>query len=220
MTFKRARSEPQIQERIQDIINAASEIYNDLGYEGLNFSAISEYTKFTRPNIYKYFKTKDEILLEILKEDMASWITCLSNSFKLNKLYSLEEISEIWVNNLSEHSRLLELYSFLFTTIEKNVSVEALAKFKQDTIPTYQVQLLTLVEQLFPTATQASLYDFIVAQMTLAFGLYPMCQLNDLQLQAIELSGINYVAPDFKKSYKLYVYQLMYCLENRIELKE
>lgn len=218
MSFKRARSEKQIQERIQEIINAASEIYNEFGYDGLSFSAISEYTKFARPNIYKYFNTKDEILLEILKIDMVSWMATLKNSFKINKVYSLEEIAEIWVDSLIKHSRLLELYSLLFTTIEKNVSVEALAKFKQDT-PTYQIQLLNLVEQLFPTAGQTNIYDFIVAQMTLAFGLYPMCQLNDLQLQAIEMSGINYMMPDFKRSYKLYVYQLMYCLENGIEIQ-
>ena len=69
MSFQRARSEDQIQDRIQEIIDATSSIYNSIGYDGLNFSIISEYTKFTRPNIYKYFKTKDEILLVILKDD-------------------------------------------------------------------------------------------------------------------------------------------------------
>ena len=64
-----------------------------------------------------------------------------------------------------------------------------------------------------------SLYDFIVVQMTLVFGLYPIRQPNYLQLQVIKLSEIDYVAPDFKKSYKLYVYQLMYRLENKIEVK-
>lgn len=219
MSFIRARSEQQIQERIQEIVNAASNIYNEFGYDGLSFSVISEYTKFTRPNIYKYFKTKDEILLEILKDDTVAWITALTDSFKLNKIYSVEEIAEIWVESLIRHSRLLELYAFLFTTIEKNVSVEALAKFKQETVPTYQTQLVHLVEQLFPKAVPTSVYDFITAQMTLAIGLYPMCQMNDLQLQAVEMSGIQYTAPDFKRSYKLYVYQLMYCLENSIEIK-
>lgn len=218
MSFKRARSEQQIQERIQDIINAASEIYNEMGYDGLNFKAISEYTQFTRPNIYKYFKTKDEILLEILKVDAVSWISTLKNSFKINKIYSIEEIAEIWAESLIKHSRLLQLYAVLFTTIEKNVSVEALSKFKQETIPPYQTQLVDLVEQLFPNAPQTSVYAFIIAQMTLAFGLYPMCQLNELQLKAIEMSGIDYMVPDFKRSYKLYVYQLMYCLENGVEI--
>ena len=96
MSFQRARSENQIQDRIQEIIDATSSIYNSVGYEGLNFSAISEYTKFTRPNIYKYFNTKDEILLVILKEEFQSFIASLIKSFKINKLYSLYEISEIW----------------------------------------------------------------------------------------------------------------------------
>jgi AcrR family transcriptional regulator len=219
MSFQRARSDDQIQKRIQEIIEATSSIYNSVGYEGLNFSTISEYTKFTRPNIYKYFNTKEEILLLILIEDLKSWISSLSKSFKINKLYSIYEISEIWTDKLIEHERLLELYAILFTSLEKNVSVEALAKFKKESIE-IQYPLIDLVSQIFPKTNNDSIMNFIYSQLTLAFGLYPMSKLSELQLEAIKLSGSNYIAPDFKKTYMACLYQILYCLENSIEIKE
>lgn len=219
MSFQRARSEDQIQDRIREIIDAASSIYNSSGYEGLNFSAISEYTKFTRPNIYKYFKTKDEILLIILKEDFKSFLISLIKSFKLNKLYSLYEISEIWTDTLIKHSRLLELYAILFTTIEKNVSVESLAEFKKELIK-MQLQLIDFVSQLFPNASYDSINEFIYYQLILACGLYPMSNLSDLQLEAIRLSDSGFIPPDFKKTFMACLYQQMYCLKHSIEIKE
>lgn len=219
MSFQRARSEDQIQDRIQEIIDAASSIYDSSGYEGLNFSAISEYTKFTRPNIYKYFKTKDEILLIILKEDLKSFLMSLIKSFKINKLYSLYEISEIWTDTLIKHSRLLKLYAILFTTIEKNVSVESLAEFKKELIK-MQLQLIDFVSQLFPNASYDSINEFTYYQLILACGLYTMSNLSDLQLEAIRLSNSGFIPPDFKKTFMARLYQQMYCLKHSIEIKE
>jgi len=219
MSFQRARSKVQIEDRIQEIVNAASIIYDSVGYEGLNFSTISEYTKFTRPNIYKYFKTKEEIILLILTQDLKSWISTLRKSFKLNKLYSIYEIGEIWTDTLIKHDRLMELHAILFTTIEKNVSVEALSEFEKESIVNHS-SIIDLVNQLFPNASSNSIMNFIYSSFTLAFGLYPMTKLSELQLEAIKLSGSNYTAPDFKKVYMASLYQLMYCLEHSIEIKK
>lgn len=215
MSFQRARSNEHIQERIREIILAASKIYDSIGYEGLSFSAISELTKFTRPTIYKYFNTKEEILLMILLADMEAWMSSLLNAFKINKIYSLEEIADIWINTMTQNYRLLNLYSILFTLIEKNVSVEALAEFKKEVLR-LQAAMVALLEQLFPKASQEDLSNFVIQQLGLALGLYPMCQLCDVQIKAIEMSGIHYVAPDFKTAYKSGLYQLMYCLNQGI----
>lgn len=218
MSFQRARSKDQIQNRIREIIDATSAIYNSVGYEGLNFSIISEYTQFTRPNIYKYFTTKDEILLMILKEDFKSFIMAFINSFQINKLYSLYEIAEIWTNELLEHKRLLELYGILFTSIEKNVSLEYLTDFKRSQVAIYQ-NLVKFMHQLFPEAGEDNIDIFISSVLTLACGLYSMSNLSDIQLEANRLSGSGYTPPDFKKTYMACFYQQMYCLKNCIEIK-
>lgn len=218
MSFQRARSHEQINDRIQEIVDAASSIYNSAGYEGLSFSTISEYTKFTRPSIYKYFKTKDEILLILLKEDLKSFIVTLIRSFKINKLYSTYEITEIWANTLIKHERLLALYSILFTTIEKNVSVKSLAVFKKEVLA-IQLPLFDFASQLFPNAKKEEIETFIYSQLTLAFGLYPMSKMTPLQMEAIKLADVVFTPPDFRQTYMACLYQMIYCLEHSIVIK-
>lgn len=216
MGFQRARSDKHIQERIEEIISAASKIYDSVGYEGLSFSAVSQLTKFTRPTIYKYFNTKEEILLKILLSDIEAWIFTLVNSFKINKIYSIEEITDIWVDTITGNYRLLELFPMLFTSIEKNSSLEALVEFKKGFFK-LQDQVMELVGQLFPKAEKDRIYSFLVSQMALALGMYPMSQLGELQIKAIELSGINYQVTDFKETFKTNIYQLLCCLEQGIQ---
>lgn len=215
MTFKRARSDEHVQERLNEIISAASAIYDSVGYEGLSFSEISKLTRFTRPTIYKYFNTKEEILLKLLLSDMEAWEATLINSFQLNKIYTIEEITEIWVDTVIQNDRLLNLYSILFTSIEKNVSLASLTEFKKGMLK-LQTPVTGLLKQLFPNAENKDLWDFVINQMAFALGLYPMSQVCELQIKAIELAGANYTPPDFKASFKAVIYQLMYCLEKDI----
>ncbi len=217
MSFQRARSEAQIQKRISEITEAASAIYNTEGFEALSFSKISEYTQFTRPTIYKYFSTKEEILLKIMIDDMDQWVNQLISSFKINKLYTIEEIADILSHTLSTSSRLVELFTFLFTTIEKNVSKASLIDFKVKLFG-YQDTLLKLFSELFPHASNEQIDHFLETLLALAIGLYPMCHLSKTQLEAICILVNNYTPPEFEKIYRQNIYQNLYCLQNNINV--
>jgi AcrR family transcriptional regulator len=218
MCFKRARNDKNIEIRKKEIINAASKIYDLLGYNGVTFTSISEHTKFTRPTIYKYFNTKEEILLKILLSDMYEWISVLIKSFKLNKIYSVNEIAEIWAKSINNNFRLMNLYSVLFTSIEKNVSIEALVEFKKQSF-ILQTKMVNLLKQLFPNSNEDNILEFLLNHMSLVLGLYPMCNPCEIQSKAMELAKVNYPKNNFLKSFKLSIFQLMYCLDKGINLE-
>ncbi|MEW9123419.1 MAG: TetR family transcriptional regulator [Thermotaleaceae bacterium] len=216
MVFQRARSEEQVQTRIEEIIESAMTVYDQHGYEEVTFSKISEMTKFTRPTIYKYFSTKEEVLLKILTIDIGRWTARLIGSFRINKLYTIKDICDIWGNSVIENKRMLGLFSILFTIIEKNVSKEALVDFKTS-IFSYQLALADLLTQLMPNLTQEQIAYFLNAQLTIALGLYPMCNLTPLQMEAIALSNTNHATPVFVNEYKKNIYHILYCLDKNIQ---
>ncbi|WP_396953857.1 TetR family transcriptional regulator [Niallia sp. MER 6] len=45
---------------------ACDQLYSLHGYEGVNLKAISKLTTFTRTLIYKYYNSKEEIMLDLL----------------------------------------------------------------------------------------------------------------------------------------------------------
>lgn len=75
---------------------------------------------------------------------MQIFIDSLIGSFKLNRIYSLKEITGIWTETLIIDHRLFDLYAIIFTLVENNVSVEALATFKKEVL-TIQPPSLILV---------------------------------------------------------------------------
>lgn len=52
--------------RREEIINACSELYETMGFRDITLKEIGAYTSFSRPSIYNYFKTKEEIFLGLL----------------------------------------------------------------------------------------------------------------------------------------------------------
>lgn len=216
MDFKRARSNTQVQSRMDEIVSAAGEIYDESGYENITFTAIGEITNFTRPTIYKYFSTKEEILLKLLSTDLDIWSKNLLSSFKLNTIYNVKQISKIWTKSYSTQPRLLELYSILFTKIEKNVSLEALADFKVSLFNSLN-PIYELLSQLYPNADQSRINYFLASQLSVVLGLFPMCNLSQIQREAIKLAKADFEFLDFEEALEKATFQLLYFLENDMD---
>ena len=77
--FKRARTKEQIASRQEDIITACDAIYREKGYEAVYIKAVSKMTSVSRPSIYNYYNTKEEIFLDLLKRDFAKWTEEINN---------------------------------------------------------------------------------------------------------------------------------------------
>jgi len=57
----RARSDEQIEQRINEIVDATARLYEENRFEDITFAMIAKEANFTRSNLYRYFQTKEEI---------------------------------------------------------------------------------------------------------------------------------------------------------------
>ena len=156
-----------------------------------------------------------KFFLILLRQDLQIFIDSLIGSFKLNRIYSLKEITGIWTETLIIDHRLFDLYAIIFTLVENNVSVEALATFKKEML-TIQAPLVDFSAQFFPNATLQLLQTFIYFQLIFAFGLYPVTKLSPLKEKAVALSGVAFTPPTFREVYQTCFYQQVYCLAKDI----
>ena len=197
MDFVRARTKEQISNRQEEIIQACDALFEQGGYEEVNFKAISEMTSFTRPSIYNYYKTKDEILLDLLTRELLEWQDSLLGTLQTIQEMSKEEYCNFLTQTLVANDKMLKLFSHLFTTFEKNSGIDKLVHFKKEMMKVMKT-VLTSVEQYFPNATVEHRTIFVSALFSYVLGLYPMSHLTPKQMEAISLSEIEYVAPDFE----------------------
>ncbi len=212
MGFKRARTDRQIQTRQLEIIEAAAKLYDEGGHEAVTFTAISELAKLTRPAIYKYYATKEAILLSILVGDAELWAKDLISQFKVNQMYTTKEISLIWSQTAGRHSRMNSLYSILYTILERNVSLEVMIQFKKDLFDAI-LPLGNILMQLFPRATMEAIQHFMVQHHAISMGLYSTCHQTSLQTEAMKTINPNYKPLDFIKEFDLAIYPQFLTLE-------
>ena len=196
MEWARARTREQKEQRVQEIVEATARLYKDHAFEDITFVAIAREAGFTRSNLYKYFKSKEDIFLEFLKQDLALWKRELADALGKSRSYSLEDFAKIWVQTQIDHGRLLDLISILHVFLEKNTTVENLVAFK--TLVTKELESLSgLMIRLFPEMTPEKVLRFFHLQLAAAVGLHQMANLSEVQSEVLQKPEFKHFQVDF-----------------------
>ena len=197
MAWVRARSTEQKKQRIAEIVDATARLFEKYDFDNITFALIAQEAEFTRSNLYKYFNTKEEVFLELIKHDIVEWRKEVVHTFQKIQ-YSIKEFSTLWVDIHIRHKRMVELLTILYTTLEKNSSLECLISFKKKTQEEFELLAEPLMGAL-PLFTMETLYEFLFAQLAMAIGTYPMLNLTEAQKEAMDTVGMN-SDPQFYKT--------------------
>jgi len=199
MEFKRARTNAQIEERRREIIIACAELFDDGGVDGVHFKAIGEKTSFARSTIYKYYSTKEEILLDLLLIDVMNWIYDVREFTDKYEVLTKEEFCHEFTNSYVENDRLLRLMSILYSILEKNCSLEKLTEFKKNLMG-FSAPIYESVQKFFPNSSDENIMTFISTTSSYVLGLYPSTHISGKQKKAIEQSGYVYEDTNFQET--------------------
>jgi len=208
MGWERARSEQQKEQRISGIIVATARLYETHSFEEITFVLIAKEAKFTRSNLYKYFNSKEEIFLELIKQDIAFWRKDVTANLKPGSITSVKEFASVWVGLQVRHKRLIKLLSLLHNALEKNVSIEKLTEFKRGA----KEELFVLAEvicRLFPKLSLEKAANFLELQIASAIGLFQMTDLSEMQQQILDDPEFAVLKLDFEISFQETVEHLL-----------
>ncbi len=172
VSWQRARNEDQIEQRTETILNAAATLLNEYRVDEITFAMIGKQANFTRSNLYRYFKSKEEIYLQLLAHDLKLW--CLEAKQLIEtKTVTRQNFPQRWVELLLQHTRLLTLFSLLYTLLEKNVSDDSFKQFKLgiDTDIRGMTEVL-LLHKLF--LSQDKTQKFLLTHTSLVSGMFGM----------------------------------------------
>lgn len=153
-------------------------------------------TTITRPSIYTYYKTKDEIILDLLARELLTWQEDLSKWIQRGAARSRDIFCREFVQNLLEHDKMLQHYCLLYSFLETNCRIEKLVEFKKLAVPVMGTVVKVLMTN-FPeyTMEQAALVTEEIISYVL--GVYPSTHLTPKQKEAVTLSETGYQPLDF-----------------------
>ena len=181
----------QIAQKRDEIINACEQLYQTMSFREITLKEIGTITSFSRPTIYNYFQTKEEIFLALFQREYDRWNEDLTAILNENAKLTKAELSEKIAASLAGRDQLLKLLSMNNYDMESNSRQEMLTAFKQSYGQSMQLMSM-LLEKFCPDMSAADIRDFIYTFYPFMFGIYPYTAVTDKQDAAMKEAGIQY----------------------------
>ena len=174
--------------RREEIINACKELYKTMSFKEITIKEIANYTSFTRPSIYNYFETKEEIFLAILQKEYELWVAELESITDNNETMSKEQIAKALALSLENRALLLKLMSMNHYDMEANSRMERLVDFKK----AYGASLVAVERLLKKFCRDVDSSAFTYNFFPFIYGIYPYAVVTEKQKKAMEQAEIDY----------------------------
>ena len=129
--FIRARSAEHKEQRLAEVKRAAARLFAEYPYPEITLSTIAEQLSWSRANLYKYVRTKEEIFLSLAEDARDAYADALIEAFSGCGELNPAAAAGRWAGVLMEHEDWFRYFDLLFTIIESNVSHERLVAFKR-----------------------------------------------------------------------------------------
>jgi len=171
MGFIRARGEEQKKIRIQQIVDAAASLYEEVGYDKVTFSQIGRKVSFSRLNLYNYFRCKEDIFLTLLIQERWKMVEDAGKTFT-GAVTDRDAFCLEWAELMLRHQRMLSLFSITNTVILKDASTEMHRHFRLEMCQALN-ELVAVIQKLFPDFTPEQAYLFAECESSYALTLYP-----------------------------------------------
>lgn len=181
-----------ITERREEIINACEKLYQKLSFKEITLKEIGKVTSFSRPTIYNYFETKEEIFLALYEREYVMWNKDLEAIYNDNKKLSIEEIADKISVSLANRQQLLKLLAMNNYDMEANSREEFLVSFKiayGQSINNVRMILKKFCKKM----TDTSIDRFIFIFYPFMFGIYPYTNVTNKQKNAMKKAKINFI---------------------------
>ena len=178
--------------RREEIIAACETLYEKMGFKDVTIKEIAAYTSLSRPSIYNYFETKEEIFLAILQKEYLAWVEALNREIEENDTMTKEEVAQTIARTLCDRPQILKIVSMNHYDMEANSREEKLIEFKK----AYGASLKAVDRLLVKFCRDMSAQDrqaFIYSFFPFIYGIYPYTVVTDKQRRAMEQAIVPYV---------------------------
>ncbi|MEU4656094.1 TetR/AcrR family transcriptional regulator [Streptomyces sp. NPDC023723] len=172
MSFQRARTEEQREIRRRAILDTASAMLDEMPVAAVTLNELSRRVGLAKPNVLRYFESREAVLLELLDRLLEEWLTELAGELAAGvdedrpMAGRAAGVAEILSRSLSGRVVLCDLFGAQSSVLERNVSVEVVARYKRaslDRLTTMTTLLLKYLPELGENATPFSLQTMLLA---------------------------------------------------------
>jgi len=170
--FQRARQPEQINLRREQLLAAAAELFDAEGPSGAGLNAIAAKAGFTKSNVYRYFESREQVLLELFRSEFSGLVETLEEAIADCPVGDITALADTITQAFLARPRCCELISILASTLEQNVSEATIADTKTH-MGRQNARVVAALSDRLPTASPADCGWVIAMIGSLVAGMWP-----------------------------------------------
>ena len=178
--------------RKEEIINACEKLYQTMSFKDITLKEIGNETSFSRPTIYNYYQTKEEIFLALFEREYVRWNEELQTILRDNRKLTKAELAEKLAASLANRQQLLKLLAMNNYDMEENSREELLTSFKVAYGESIK-NVCSILTKFCPKKSDAEIQNIIYIFFPFMFGIYPYTAVTDKQKEAMTEANVDFV---------------------------
>jgi AcrR family transcriptional regulator len=172
-SFQRARRPEQKMRRQAAILSAARELALRDGVRKVSLADIAARVGVHKSALLRYFETREQIFLELTAEAWRDWADAMHAGLDTAAVGSAGLVADVIARSFGNRPLLCDLVAHTPLNLERNVSPEAVRRYKMTSLGTVS-EAASLVQRVLPDLTLAECTEFVATLASLAGAVWQM----------------------------------------------
>ena len=172
-SFQRARRPEQKMRRQAAILRAARELALRDGVRTVSLADIAARVGVHKSALLRYFETREQIFLELSAEAWRDWAGAIHAGLDTAAVGSAGLVADVMARSFGDRPLLCDLVAHTPLNLERNVSPEAVRRYKMTSLGTVN-EAASLVQRVLPDLTLAECTEFVATLASLAGAVWQM----------------------------------------------
>ena len=195
MSYIRARREDQKAERREGILNTARDLCAEFGILDWSLNELGRRADITKSNLYRYFGSREEILMVLMHEEIAQFAQALSEK-TANAVLTVPDFCQLMAKIYTKHPMLCDLLSVSSTVLEKNTDLDPILQIKRAGAEHERI-VVSAIASCLDGVNETTAAQIAFASGIIVSGLWPMAAPAAPIRQLSEFEGFEHLAMDF-----------------------
>jgi AcrR family transcriptional regulator len=172
-SFQRARRPEQKMRRQAAILSAARELALRDGVRKVSLADIAARVGVHKSALLRYFETREQIFLELTAEAWRDWAGAIHAGLDTAAVGSAGLVADVIARSFGDRPLLCDLVAHTPLNLERNVSPEAVRRYKMTSLGTVN-EAASVVQRVLPDLALAECTEFVATLASLAGAVWQM----------------------------------------------
>ena len=177
--------------RREEIMCACEKLYETMNFHDITLKEIGEITSFSRPSIYNYFKTKEEIFLGLFQREYEAWSEDLERIVNDHDELNHRQLADLVAKSLEKRKLMLKILSVNLYDMEENSRKERLVDFKRAYKRSTEA-VRQLARKFCTEMDEGAVEKFALTFLPFLHGVHPYAYATQKQMDAMDEAGVPY----------------------------